>query len=288
MAAQNREKTDFIENIGKSVIQHGKNNDRVYLIKLDSSSDKQQIIEYIEKLCSEKSYAKVFAKLRASDYPLFFLAGYRIEAYIPRFFRGVEDCIFACRYHAAERKVFAETEPGAVLAEMLGRNKKGVSGKSGPDENKFTAVRAAGGDAAELAAFYSGQFPNYPFPLDDPAYVLETMESNVDYFIIRENGRIIGAASGEKDVNELNAEITDFAVNPAYRGHGLAGLLMKAVESYLGSETDIKTLYTIARLNSPAMNAVFLKNSYSYSGTLLNNTNISTGIESMNVWYKHI
>jgi putative beta-lysine N-acetyltransferase len=114
------------------------------------------------------------------------------------------------------------------------------------------------------------------------------MESNVDYFIIRENGKIIGAASGEKDVNELNAEITDFAVNPAYRGHGLAGLLMKAVESYLGSETDIKTLYTIARLNSPAMNAVFLKNSYSYSGTLLNNTNISTGIESMNVWYRHI
>ncbi len=51
---------------------------------------------------------------------------------------------------------------------------------------------------------------------------------------------------------------------------------------------DIKTLYTIARLNSPAMNKTFLRLNYTYSGTLIKNTNIAGKIESMNVYYKAI
>ncbi len=50
----------------------------------------------------------------------------------------------------------------------------------------------------------------------------------------------------------------------------------------------MKTLYTIARLNSIAMNLTFLRSNYKYSGTLIKNTNISGQIESMNVYYKQI
>jgi hypothetical protein len=51
---------------------------------------------------------------------------------------------------------------------------------------------------------------------------------------------------------------------------------------------EMKTLYTIARLESIPMNKTFMRADYSYAGTLINNTNISGGIESMNVWYKYL
>jgi hypothetical protein len=45
-------------------------------------------------------------------------------------------------------------------------------------------------------------------------------------------------------------------------------------------------MFTIARARSTGMNVTFAKNGYSFAGTLINNTNISGRIESMNVWYK--
>jgi hypothetical protein len=58
-------------------------------------------------------------------------------------------------------------------------------------------------------------------------------------------------------------------------------------------EQDMKqrgylTSYTIARSRSVGMNITFAKLEYIYAGTLINNTNISGQIESMNVWYKHL
>jgi hypothetical protein len=50
----------------------------------------------------------------------------------------------------------------------------------------------------------------------------------------------------------------------------------------------IITAYTIARAESAGMNETFAKNGYKYCGTLVNNTNISGQIESMNVWVKKL
>ncbi len=81
--------------------------------------------------------------------------------------------------------------------------------------------------------------------------------------------------------------MTDFATMPDYRVGQSATHLLSKMELAMESQ-GITTLYTIARLNSPAMNKTFLKHSYKYAGTLINNTNISGKIESMNVFYKHI
>jgi hypothetical protein len=51
---------------------------------------------------------------------------------------------------------------------------------------------------------------------------------------------------------------------------------------------NMKTPYTIARSASPGMNVTFVKSGYRYGGRVINNTNISGRIESMNVWYKHL
>ncbi|MNP81484.1 N-acetyltransferase YodP [compost metagenome] len=50
----------------------------------------------------------------------------------------------------------------------------------------------------------------------------------------------------------------------------------------------IKTLYSVVRAKSFDANILFSKIGFKFSGTLINNTNISGRIESMNVWYKEI
>ena len=81
--------------------------------------------------------------------------------------------------------------------------------------------------------------------------------------------------------------MTDFATSKKYLGNSLSVLLLGTMEKEMKKQ-GIKTLYTIARLNSIPMNKTFLRFNYTYSGTLVNNTNIAGQIESMNVYYKHL
>jgi hypothetical protein len=50
----------------------------------------------------------------------------------------------------------------------------------------------------------------------------------------------------------------------------------------------MQTLFSIARALSPAINITFGDAGYTFGGTLINNTNISGRIESMNIWYKQL
>ena len=81
--------------------------------------------------------------------------------------------------------------------------------------------------------------------------------------------------------------MTDFATLSKYRGQGLASYLLKKMEREMIHQ-GMRTLFSIARALSPAMNMTFGNTDYLYGGTLVNNTNISGRIESMNVWYKHL
>ena len=53
---------DILEKIGNSLIQHGKLNDRVYIMKLNSE-DFEKVIKRTQILCKENSYSKIFAKV---------------------------------------------------------------------------------------------------------------------------------------------------------------------------------------------------------------------------------
>jgi putative beta-lysine N-acetyltransferase len=97
----------------------------------------------------------------------------------------------------------------------------------------------------------------------------------------------LALASAEIDHKNSNAEMTDFATHPDWRGHGLANLLLQYLEKEL-QLFEIKTSYTIARATSYGMNICFAQNGYSHSGTLVKNTQIAGGLESMNVWHRHL
>ncbi|HKJ79445.1 MAG TPA: GNAT family N-acetyltransferase, partial [Prolixibacteraceae bacterium] len=122
----------------------------------------------------------------------------------------------------------------------------------------------------------------------NPDYIVETMkEYGTRYFGVRDNGKLIGISTAEIDAENKNAEMTDFAVLSEYRGQKLAFRLLMKMEVEMKIQ-NITTVYTIARLKEPGMNKTFLNSGYRYTGTLINNTNISGSIESMNVLYKHL
>jgi putative beta-lysine N-acetyltransferase len=149
----------------------------------------------------------------------------------------------------------------------------------------FVLRRCDESDIDKMAAIYRTVFPTYPFPIYDPSYLLETMHSHVVYFGAEAEGELVALSSAEIDTSANNVEMTDFAALLKWQRNSLSGHLLLRMEEEMKRQ-GIKTAYTIARAMSPGINITFSKLGYTYGGRLINNTNISAHIESMNVWYK--
>lgn len=275
---------DSIETIGNgSIIQHGKLNDRIYLIKL-GKDDCPGILTSLRDIARENSYTKLFCKIPAWAAPHFFADGYVAEAIIPGFFQSREAAFFMAKYMDSDRLLNLEKDGLRNLSKLLGNTfKKEIL----LNDESMKARPLEGSDVEQITKIYRKVFLSYPFPIHNPGYILETMQGNVKYFGVKKNQKLIAVASAEIDFAGQNAEMTDFATDPKYRGLKLGQRLLLRMEKEM-KDIQISTLYTIARLQSIPMNKVFLKHRYQYAGTLIKNTNISGNIESMNVLYKHI
>lgn len=282
--------SDQVTRIGDSLVQQGSYNDRIYLMKL-GDKDFPEIIRTIDELALLKGYSKVFAKIPGYAAEAFSAAGYITEARIPDFYRGTEDGLFMSKFMTRERSVDPRAEDiQGVLAAALS---KGASEEPSPVslaarlDKGYDCRVCSTSDAPQLAALYKKVFATYPFPIFDPDYIAYTMGHGVRYFSVWHQARPVALSSAEMDPESGNAEMTDFATLPNYRGKGFASALLAEMEGYIRSE-DMPTVYTIARSLSYGMNMTFAKQGYSFAGTLVNNTNISGSLESMNVWYKKI
>jgi len=273
---------DKTEKIGQSLIQHGKDSDRIYLMKLHQT-DAASIIPVLFDLAHKNGYSKIFAKIPATYYPQFLMAGFQIEAAVPGFYGGNEDGLFLGHYLDPSRKSI-KSEYLKSLGELLISDVNALEQQQ-TDEYSFRILNEE--DIEQMTDVFRKVFASYPFPIFDPHYLRETMEDGVIYFGAFNDTRMIGISSAETDASSLNAEMTDFAVLPEARGKRLALQLLNQMEQHL-KNSSYKTLYTIARLHSPSMNKTFMNMKYKFAGTLINNTQISGGIESMNIWYKNI
>jgi beta-lysine N6-acetyltransferase len=275
---------DTIEYIGKSLIQHGPGSSRIYLMKLHAD-DIPHIIEQLDSLAALKNYGKVFVKIRKRHQPVFKKAGYIQEAYVPGFFKGKEGGYFLGKYFSVERKTIADKKSIKNIIRMA--ESKARPGILACSENTINVHRADQKDSEPLSDFYRQIFTSYPFPIFDKQYIEKTMAENVEYYLVRQKKRIIAAGSCEVDKENLNAEMTDFATLPEFRGHGLAQQILSFMENAMGVYR-VFCLYTIARALSSGINITFSKKGYKFAGTLFNNTHIAGSIESMNVWYRHL
>ena len=274
---------DTIEIIGEgSVIQHGKENDRIYLMSL--KGDASVTIDKIKELAKSNGYSKIFCKIPKSTAPVFFANGYLLEAYIPKFYNKQEDVFFVSKFLNSDRLLNIEKAQLLSLNNLLSNK---LERKAKKAEKGYKTRRLDKSDVEQITQIYQDVFVTYPFPIHNPGYILKTMEENIQYYGVEKDGKLVALSSAEKDINGGNAEMTDFATLSSHLGNNLSGLLLYIMENEMEKQ-GIKTLYTIARLDSIPMNKTFLRFGYEYSGTLIKNTNIAGKIESMNVYYKHI
>ena len=276
---------DKFETIGESLIQHGKFNNRIYLLKL-APGEGEALLPKLDELAKKEEYTKIIAKIHAEALPGFLNRDYSMEAFIPGFFKGETDCLMVSKFFDAKRSHGPEEELKRFhdLLASAGSTNNGPNGNGG----RFTPGRLTEDNAEAITEVFKHVFETYPFPVHDPAYILKTMHSNsARYFGIWEGQDLVGISTAETDLDNKNAEMTDFAVLPEYRGQRMAYRLLAFMEEEMKA-AGIKTAYTIARLKEPGMNKTFMNSGYHYTGTLVNNTNIGGSIESMNIFYKRL
>lgn len=277
---------DRIEKIGGSIIQHGKSNNRIYLMKLDKN-DYPNIAETLNLLATQHNYTKIFTKIPEWAIDGFQSVGYVKEGFIPNFFNENIDLFFFSKFIDLSRSFIRVEERNQIdsfIKIAISKQGKLITTEKNPNfKIKILAVH----DIQKLTELYWKVFRSYPFPIFEKSYLKKTMNENVIYFGVFYQNDLIAASSAEMDTQSKNVEMTDFATDPKFAGNNLSLILLKEMEAEM-RKRKMKTFYTIARSYSAAMNITFAKMDYKYSGTLINNTNISAKIESMNVWYKSI
>lgn len=273
---------DVTETLCGAKIYHGKHNDRIYVLDMRDAKP-EPLLEALDELAGKRGYSKISVRVPAPAVDDFRKHGYMEEASIPGFYNRLTDISYMAFFPVKDRAIVDDRQR---ISDVLGACEQKRSEK--PPEKlpePFAFARALEEDADELAGLYADVFETYPFPIQDPDYVKYTMEHDVLYGVVRHEDRIVAASSAEMDPSGANAEMTDFATNPDYRGRGLAGFLLQRMEKEAFA-CGIRTAYTIARAVSYGMNITFARGDYTFAGTLINNTNISGSTECMNIWYK--
>ena len=275
---------DIIENVKRSIIQHGPHNNRIYLMRLNTG-DTKGLIAILDEMALKKGYGKIFAKIPAPEWHAFKSADYIKEAVVPGFFTGKTDGFFVAKYFSAQRQKAPNVENLLHPVKQSGEGSVNTIHRTGRATRDVVSCKPS--DAADMSVIYQEVFKSYPFPIQKPTYLKRMMKDGVLYFCIRIEGRIAAIAAAEIDLASKNVEMTDFATLPKWRGKGLAGMLLSHMDMK-ACELGLETAYTIARAASQGMNSVFQNNGYNYAGLLKNNSQICGSIQSMTVWYKHL
>lgn len=274
-------KQDIVEIICDSIIQHGKNSDRVYIMKIGTEKT-LDLIKSINELAEKNHYSKIFAKIPSAMLTEFLKDGYSQEAFIKGYYNGKEDALLLGKYLSKERSILKNKHE---IESIISTAKSKKNTFPSETNKQYKIIICSKRHSQEMANIYKSVFESYPFPIHNSKYIEQTMDDNVIYFGAVYNDKIIALASSEIDKQAQSVEMTDFATLPKYLGNAIAGQLLKQMEKHM-IDNNIITSYTIARAESPGMNITFARNGYDYSGTLINNTNISGKIESMNIWVK--
>ena len=227
--------TDSIVTIGNSLVQHGKANNRVYLLKLDTN-DLPEIIDKMCELGEIHGYTKIFAKVPATAYKHFLERDFVEEALVPAMCRGECSGIFMCKYLDQARAV---PENSKLLASVLDAARLSAQ-EPAKRCRTSSVVQLDQDDAEELAKIYASVFESYPFPIHDPDFIRQSMSNNVVFFGIRKNGKIVAAASAEMDKSWGCVEMTDFATLPEHQGKGAASKLLARMEESMAKNPQAR------------------------------------------------
>lgn len=238
-------------------------------------------IDYIAK---ENDFDKVFIKATSEDWEEFMAFGYILEGIFKYYYNGDHGyCV--SKFYSSKRRDSDTIEKENEIIEAVMEYKEDEENIK--LEDGYNLKVATIEDIPKIVKLYDDVFKTYPIPLNDEGYVKMLMENDVFFLYIEHNGKIVSCASADIDFIHKNAEMTDCATNPEYRGKGLMSVIIKHLEAEMKSR-GIISLYSIARAVSYGMNKVFRKHGYSHTGRLINNCNICGNFEDMNIWVKKL
>ncbi|ABR49779.1 GCN5-related N-acetyltransferase [Alkaliphilus metalliredigens QYMF] len=149
----------------------------------------------------------------------------------------------------------------------------------------FELRRAKESDVIEMANVFGKVFKSYPTPMNEPKYVKKVMKEDTLFSLVTHEDRIVSIASADINPKYNNAEITDCATLPEYRGKGLLTRIMFHLEDRLRVK-EVPNLFSLTRAQSYGMNHAVAKHGYGFQGTLIQNCDISGSFEDMNIWVK--
>ncbi|MCX7921888.1 MAG: putative beta-lysine N-acetyltransferase [Clostridia bacterium] len=250
---------------------------------LDYSNISEKIIKEIGDFAAAENLGKIILNCRINDIRLFREYGFVIEGSIPGFFKGEDGYCISCFVNSnrgISRNKQAEDE---ILYKCVASESSFV-----PGTDRDVVIRGAvENDIPKMIALFSKVFKTYPSPVFNSEYIKSIMNRNIIFKVAEQEGKIISIASADMDIVHLNAEMTDCATYPEYRGRGLLSNLIYHLEADLKIK-GFYTLYSLCRAIEPGINKALCKLDYKYTGTLVNNCDICGGFEDMNIWVKRL
>ena len=100
---------DIIKKIGRSLVQHGPYNRRVYLMKLDAQ-DMSHILPALDRLARENHYEKILTKVPSASKAVFEKRLYLQRGPLSEFFRS------GCRVPDDQEQTGYEAYPGHAVS----------------------------------------------------------------------------------------------------------------------------------------------------------------------------
>lgn len=250
---------------------------------LDYTCISENILGEITDYTANEKLGKILSICRIGVLKPFRESGFVVEGTIPGYFKG-EDAYCVSYYLDTNRQISKQEQvENNILHDCVSSPGSFISGI---DENIF--IRDANiKDIPQMITLFKEVFKTYPSPIFSASYLENILNTKTLFKVVDIEGKIISIASAEMDTLNLNAEITDCATYPGYRGKGLLTNLMYQLERTL-KEKGFYTLYSLCRAIEPGINKALSKLQYRYTGRLINNCNICGGFEDMNIWIKRL
>lgn len=260
-------------------------NSRLKIIGLPNvaSNIAQKRIENLKDYAANLNLGKVLCNCLIKEQETFLACGFKEEGRIDGFFDGKDACCMSF-FTDREREISKDQQKKNDIIDMCLNNPPKLN--TGIDQS-ITIRKAQKEDIPQIKDLLENIFKTYPSPIFDECYLENIMDRKTMFMVAERKGEIISVASAEMDQKNKNAEITDCATNPDFRGQGLLTHLIAQLEHAL-KENNFKTLYSLSRAIEPGINMALRKMQFIYRGRMINNCNISGGFEDMNIWVKRI
>lgn len=280
-AVQYNRQENYYTNIKGVNVYVDYTNKRLKILDYQFISD-NEIREIIDFSMAE-GLGKIISYCRIKLLIQFRSCGFVVEGVINGFFQG-EDAYCISYFLDTKRQVALKTEEAdSILYHCINDEMRFTI----REQQTYIIRQAVEDDIPQMIKLFSAVFETYPSPVFSMEYLKKVMHEQVAYKVAEENGKIISIASAEMNKLNLNAEITDCATYPEYRGKGILSDLIHYLEAEL-IERDFRMVYSLARAINPGINKALFKLKYRYSGRLVNNCHICGGFEDMNIWAKRL